>query len=85
MYTLGVAVTSFTLTAKYSTIARYVQKIEAPVRKTAPDAQLYGGKKVQERDWGQSDLNPELRDKTPEWKPPGSEISAADAWRYTFY
>ncbi len=51
------------------------------MRETTPDASLYGGKPVQERNWGQEDLNPELRDNTPEWKPPGSDISAADAWR----
>lgn len=58
-------------------------KIEAPVRETTPDSSLYGGKPVQERNWGQDDLNPELRDNTPEWKPPGSDISAADAMRFT--
>jgi hypothetical protein len=53
-------------------------RIEAPVRDTIPD----GGKPVSERNWGQEDLNPELRDNTPEWKPPGSDISAADAMRF---
>lgn len=54
------------------------------MRETTPDASLYGGKPVQERNWGQEDLNPELRDNTPEWKPPGSDISAADAMRCAF-
>ena len=47
------------------------------MRDTIPD----GGKPVAERNWGQEDLNPQLRDNSPEWTPPGSDISAADAMR----
>jgi hypothetical protein len=53
-----------------------VQKIEAPVRDTIPD----GGKPVDQRNWGQEALNPELKNDQA-LKPPGSDISAADAMR----
>lgn len=54
-----------------------MQKIEAPVRGGVPD----GGKPVDERNWGQEELNPALKN-SPDLKPLDSDISAADAMRY---
>lgn len=53
-----------------------LQKIEAPVRDTIPD----GGKPVDQRNWGQDDLNPDLKNDQL-LKPFDSDISAADAMR----
>lgn len=52
-------------------------KIEAPVRDTIPDQ----GKPVEQRNWGQEELNPALKNDQL-LKPPGSDISAADAMRF---
>ena len=52
-------------------------KIEAPVRDTIPD----GGKPVDQRNWGQEDLNPDLKNDQL-LKPFDSDISAADAMRF---
>ena len=53
-----------------------MQKIEAPVRDSVPD----GGKPVDQRNWGQEELNPALKN-SPDLKPFDSDISAADAMR----
>jgi hypothetical protein len=52
-------------------------KIEAPVRDSIPD----GGKPVDQRNWGQEELNPALK-ADQKLKPPGSDVSAADAMRF---
>jgi hypothetical protein len=52
-------------------------KIEAPVRDTIPE----GGKPVNQRNWGQEQLNPALKE-DQDFKPLGSDISAADAMRF---
>lgn len=61
------------------TMSISLQKIEAPVRDSIPD----GGKPVDQRNWGQEELNPKLKD-SPDLKPFDSDISAADAMRYVF-
>ena len=58
-----------------------LQRIEAPVRGEAPDKQLYGGKDVQDRSWGQDQLNPELRANTADPSKRIGEFAPSDAMR----
>lgn len=56
-----------------------LQKIEAPVRGGIPD----GGKPVDERNWGQNDLNPKIKAESsdPSMRVPGTDFSASETFR----
>lgn len=56
-------------------------KIEAPVRDSIPD----GGKPVADREWGQNQLNQQLKSKesNPDTEILGTEVGGADAMRFT--
>lgn len=60
------------------TVSR-LQKIEAPVRSGIPD----GGPPVDERNWGQNDLNPKIKAESsdPSKRFLGSDFSASETFR----